>query len=81
MGQSNIIAGVLLLAFFVYITTKGELETYLGFFIPSASAPTQVSPVAAAVSNAAAVANTPAIASAPAIEGGLTPTEELGFAP
>lgn len=32
MSQSNIIAGALAIAFLVYITVKGELRTYLGFF-------------------------------------------------
>ncbi len=35
MGQSNIIGGVMLLGFFVYITTKGQLGAYLACFIPA----------------------------------------------
>ncbi len=34
VSQDNIIFGLVLLAFVVYITVKGELPTYLGFFTP-----------------------------------------------
>lgn len=34
MSQSSIIFAEVLLAFLIYITMKGELSKYLGFFIP-----------------------------------------------
>ena len=34
ISQDNIIFGIILLAFVVYITVEGELPAYLGFFIP-----------------------------------------------
>lgn len=34
VSQDNIIFGLVLLAFVVYITVKGELPIYLGFFTP-----------------------------------------------
>jgi len=33
MGQSNVIAGALMIAFLVFITARGELRTYLGFLL------------------------------------------------
>lgn len=36
VSQDNIIFGLILLAFVIYITVKGELPTYLGFFTPQA---------------------------------------------
>ena len=33
ISQDNIIFGIILLAFVVYITVEGELPAYLGFFI------------------------------------------------
>ena len=33
MRQDNVIAFFILIAFIVYITMKGELRTYLGFFV------------------------------------------------
>ena len=35
--QDNIIFGMVLLAFVIYITVKNELQTYMGFFSPSKS--------------------------------------------
>jgi hypothetical protein len=37
ISQDNIIFGMLLLAFVIFITIKGELPTYMGFFTPSKS--------------------------------------------
>ncbi len=33
MSQSNIIAAYLFIAFVIFITMRGELRTYLGFFV------------------------------------------------
>lgn len=37
MNQGNVVFGALFLGFMIYITMKGELSTYMGFFIPSSS--------------------------------------------
>lgn len=39
MNQSNIIAAYLLIAFVIFITMRGELRTYLGFFFGGGTAP------------------------------------------
>jgi len=39
MNQSNIIAAYLFIAFVVFITMRGSLRTYLGFFIGGGAAP------------------------------------------
>jgi hypothetical protein len=38
IAQDNIIFAMVLFAFVVWVTTKGELSTYLGFFKPGANA-------------------------------------------
>ncbi len=38
MRQDNVIAIAVFLAFIVYITLKGELRTYMGFFAPGNAA-------------------------------------------
>jgi hypothetical protein len=43
VNQSNIIFGALLLAFIVYITMRGELPIYMGFFVPSNGTSTSTS--------------------------------------
>lgn len=46
ISQDNIIFALVAFAFVVWITTKGELPTYLGFFKPSGS----LGPVSTAIS-------------------------------
>jgi len=38
VSQSNLIVGAIFFAFIVYITMKGELPTYMGFFVPNPNA-------------------------------------------
>lgn len=37
MKNDNVIAAVIFLAFVAYITLKGRLRTYIGFFVPAGS--------------------------------------------
>jgi len=49
MSQSNVIAAYLFIAFVVYITMRGELRTYMGFFFGGgqpAQAPNEPPPAA-----------------------------------
>lgn len=48
MSQSGIIFGVIILAFFVYVTRKGELPTYAGLLLlsPGGAQPAQSSSAA-----------------------------------
>jgi hypothetical protein len=55
IGQDNIIFGMVLLAFVIFITLKGELRIYMGFFTPSGS----LGPAAVPVSTAAQTTTTP----------------------
>ena len=62
MNQSNIIAAYLFAAFVIYITMRGELRTYLGFFFGGGASPVASgSPTTAPQSSA----NTANSASAP----------------
>jgi hypothetical protein len=37
MDQSNIIAGMVIVAFIIFITVRGELPTYMGFLFGASS--------------------------------------------
>lgn len=41
MTQSNVILAFIALAFFIFITMRGELRTYMGFLFGSTAAPPQ----------------------------------------
>lgn len=46
ISQDNIIFGMVILAFIIYISMKGELKTYLGFFTPAAASSSTTSSAA-----------------------------------
>jgi len=70
ISQDNIIFAALLFAFIVWITSKGELPTYIAFFKPGASqGPTPV-PVTATPSTGATATTT----QSPYFGGTLTPS-------
>ena len=46
MNQSNLIFAAIFIAFIVYITVRGELPTYWGFFVPNPNAGNQPSAAA-----------------------------------
>jgi hypothetical protein len=54
IGQDDIIFAMVLFAFVVWITTKGELPKYLSFFIPGATQGPPTSPVTATPATGAA---------------------------
>jgi hypothetical protein len=70
ISQDNIIFGMVLLAFVIFITLKGELRTYMGFFTPSGS----LGPAAVPVSTAAQTSTPVATAQTGAINGLINST-------
>lgn len=59
MNQSSIIASALILLFIFYITVKGELATYIDFFIPAAEPSTSALQSAGAPASSAGSPNSP----------------------
>jgi hypothetical protein len=58
ISQDNIIFGMVLLAFVIFITIKGELSTYMSFFTPGAN----LGPAAVPVSTSATASTTTPVA-------------------
>jgi hypothetical protein len=69
ISQDNIIFGMLLLLFIVFITLKGELRTYMGFFTPSGA----LGPAAVPVTTGA-TASIPGATQAPLAGGTIVPS-------
>jgi hypothetical protein len=80
ISQDVIIFGFLALAFIMYITLMGELQTYLGFFIPPPAAPASspASPSAAPGDTSGGVTN-PGIFGGDNPVGALTANPATGF--
>jgi hypothetical protein len=66
ISQDNIIFGMVLLAFVIFITIKGELRTYMAFFTPGANQGPSAVPVS---TTAQTSTTTPAVAAANSIFG------------
>jgi hypothetical protein len=62
ISQDNIIFGMVLLAFVIFITLKGELRIYMGFFTPGASEGPSAIPVTT-TAQAAPASNIPGVSS------------------
>ena len=61
MPQSNVIFGFLAVAFFVYITARGELGTYISFFVGGGT--TSLTPGAASNQSGASTGSSGGISS------------------
>lgn len=59
VAQDNIIFAVVLFAFVIWITSKGELPTYIAFFKPGATQGPVTSPITATPSGGGTVPGTP----------------------
>src|ERR1700729_993077 len=73
ISQDNIIFAVVIFAFIVWITTKGELKTYLSFFTPGATQAPPTIPVTASSTTGGGAASAAAgtVANAPAQASGI----------
>jgi hypothetical protein len=65
ISQDNIIFGMVLLAFVIFITLKGELRIYMGFFTPGASQGPSAVPVSTAAQATTVGSGTPGLSANP----------------
>jgi hypothetical protein len=69
IGQDDIIFAMVLFAFVVWITTRGELQKYLSFFTPGATQGPTTNPITATPASGSSTATSPATSAANAVFG------------
>jgi hypothetical protein len=78
IAQDNVIFAMILFAFIVWITTKGELQTYIAFFKPGAATGPATDPVTASSTTGGATGSTSTAPFTPAPAAGGTTKTVIG---